>query len=899
MRIQLDIRPAIGWFLLLACVQFFSLTALYAGTTGKIAGIVKDGSGEVIPGANIVIQTQIVNGKEVAMTPPAGASTDADGTYFIINLRPGLYVVECSFIGYQTTVKKPISVAVDRTTNVNFSMSEEVVEGETVVVVAEKEMIVKDLTSASAKVSGETISELPVESFEEVLTLQAGITTGLDGSLHIRGGRSSEIKYYVDGIAISNPFNNGLAVPVENNAIQELEVISGTFNAEYGQAQSGIINIVTKDGTDELTGSFSAYTGDFISSNDDIFWNIDDVNLSAQQYYEGSLSGPLLTSKLKFFASGRFTDHENWLYGQRVFEPIDSSSFVETNPDNWYIEQTGDGQFVSMNPTQSFSGQVKLTYQLIPSVKLSYTFMANEAESKNFSPRFRLNPDSRRSNFSNSVNHLFNLTHTVSPSVFYTLKLTQYNNNLDSYVHEDVNNPEYQALFGRDRQPGNVFSTGGIDGFQSFQESQTYAVRADINMQVNRANFVKLGVEYRGHNLKLEDYTIDVDPLLYGDSNSRIPPLTSTEHNQYEREPIEFSAYIQDKIEIDDLIVNAGLRFDYFDPQSVVPTDLRDPSNKLFPVAESEAYASVDPKTQLSPRIGLAFPITARGVIHAAYGNFFQIPEFSRLYQNPEFEVVGFYSSLIGNADLEAQRTDMYEIGLQQQLTNFMSVDLTGYYRNVRNLLGSELFQTYRTDILYGRYANNSHGSVRGFTLAAKFRVPDAGVTADLNYTYQTAKGVASDPRQAFFDAGGRNEATIVLNPLDWDLRHTFNAYVVYSRNSWVGSVIVNMNSGYPFTPGGFVELRNNGRYQGDLNIDLSATRRLSLGNALRVELFGRIENLLDRTRNDFLPEIRPLDNEAHISNGFNRINSLYEFNLNPARQPVPREIRFGARIVF
>ncbi len=899
MRTQRDIRPLIGWFLVLVCMQFSLAPSLHAGTTGKIAGIVKDSGGDAIPGANIVIQTQIVNGKEVAMSPPAGASTDADGTYFIINLPPGQYVVECSFIGYQTTVKKPIAVAVDRTTNVNFSMSEEVVEGETVVVVADKEMIVKDLTSASAKVSGETISELPVESFQEVLTLQAGITTGLDGSLHIRGGRSSEIKYYVDGIAISNPFNNGLAVPVENNAIQELEVISGTFNAEYGQAQSGIINIVTKDGTDELTGSFSAYTGDFISSNDDIFWNIDDVNLSAQQYYEGSLSGPLLTSKLKFFASARYTDHENWLYGQRLFQPMDSSSFVSTNPDEWYIEQTGDGQFVSMNPSQSFSGQVKLTYQLIPSVKLSYTLMANDAENRNFSGLYRLNPDSRRTNFSNSINHLFNLTHSVNRSVFYTLKVTQYNNNFDSYVHEDVNNTEYQALFGRNRQPGNVFSTGGIDGYQLFQESQTYAVRADLNMQVNRSNFVKLGVEYRGHNLKLRDYTIDVDPLVYGDLESRIPPLTSTNHNQYEQEPIEFSAYIQDKIEIDDLIVNAGLRFDYFDPQSVVPTDLRDPGNRLFPVSESEAYASVDPKTQISPRIGLAFPITARGVIHAAYGNFFQIPEFSRLYQNPEFEVVGFYSSLIGNADLEAQRTDMYEIGLQQQLTSFLAVDLTGYYRNVKNLLGSELFQTYRTDILYGRYANNSHGSVRGFTLATKFRVPEAGVTADLNYTFQTAKGIASDPRQTFFDAAGRNEATIVLNPLDWDLRHTFNAYVVYARDSWVGSVIVNMNSGYPFTPGGFVELRNSGRYQGDLNIDLSATRRFSFGNALNIELFGRIENLLDRTRDDFLPAIRPLDNQAHNANGFNRINSLYEFNLNPASQPVPREIRFGARIVF
>ncbi len=883
----------------LCLLPLFWIAVSHAGTTGKLAGMVASSTGEPLPGVNIIIQAQIVNGKEIPFSPAMGASTDLEGEYYIINLKPGNYVVECSMIGYQSKVAKQVHVAVDRTTKLNFTLSEEIMEGETVIVTAEREMVVKDLTSASAKVSGETIKDLPVETFEEVLSLQSGITTGMTGGIHIRGGRTSEIKYYVDGIAVSNPFDNALAVPVENNAIQELEVISGTFNAEYGQAQSGIVNIVTKEGTDTYTGSFSAYTGDFVTKNSDIFWNIDDINPLSQKYVEGTLSGPLLTRKVKFFASARYTDHENWLYGRRVFQPMDSSSFASTNRDDWYIETSGDSQYVSMNPSKSLSGQVKLTYRILPSLKLSYSLMANLSENRYFSGGFRLNPEATRTHYTDSYNNLIDLTHTLSPSTFYTLKLALYETDYQSYVHEDPTHPEYRAIFGRNRQPSGIFSTGGIDGGHSYRNSKTYALRADLNMQVNKANFVKIGTEYRYHDLYLESYSITVDPYVYGDWDRRIPPLTSTGHNRYDKNPLEFAAFIQDKIEISDLIVNVGLRFDYFDPNGKIPTDLRDPANKFFPEPEDVAYETVDPKTQLSPRLGLAFPISERGVFHAAYGQFFQIPEFSRLYENPEFEITGFYSSFLGNADLEAQRTDMYEIGVQQQITNFMAVDITAYYRNIRNLMGSDLHQAYREDIFFGRYSNNSHGAVRGLTLAARMRLPQFGLTADLNYTYQTAKGIASDPKQSFFDAAGRNETTIVLNPLNWDLRHTFNAFISYSGNNWGSSAIVKMNSGYPFTPGSYIELRNAGRFKGDLFVDLSAFKRFKILGGHQVEVFTKIINLFDFHRIDLLPQIRPLDDEAHRNNGLDLFNTLYEISLNPAVQPTPREIRIGTKFIF
>ncbi len=888
-------------------VVIWPIPDLKAGTTGKIAGKVMDAAtGEAIVGANVIIPAQIVGDKEIKLETPLGAITDVEGYFFILNVKPGQYVVRVSFIGYQPMVKQPIAVTVDRTTTVDFRLTQQAIKGGEVVVTAQREMIMKDQTSASAKVSGEDIKTLPVENFSEVLQLQAGVTTGLGGGIHIRGGRSSEIQYYVDGIAVTNPLSNSLAIPIENNAIQELEVISGTFNAEYGQAMSGIVNIVTRDGTDQFTGSLSAYMGDFLSSHSDVFIGIDAFKPTAQQYYEFSLSGPTLVKKLNFFTSGRVTHQDNWLYGRRVYSFSDSSNFSSPDPNDWYIERTGDSALVSMHPYQSYSGQVKFTYSPWSSVNISYNLIANASEGKNYSHYYKFNPDAVPTIYSKAHNNLLKWTHVINPRLFYSIHLAYYYSDTKSYVFKNPMDSRYRSIYRSGAPPQFIFSTGGVVPGHYYQTSRTFAGRSDLTYQINKANLVKIGVEGRFHELDYEYFNIDVNPFRYGDMNPRIPPLTSLDHNQYHRKPVEMAAYIQDKIEIQDLIVNVGVRFDYFNAHAQVPTDLRDPANKLYPRPYSEAYRDAKAKTQFSPRLGLAFPITDRGVIHASYGQFFQIPEFSRLYENPEFEVAGTLGSFLGNADLEPQRTDMYEIGLQQQLAEFIAVDVTGFYRDVRHLLGTQLFQTYQGDIVYGRYINTDYGAVRGVTLSAEARVPSIGLSAGFDYTYQNAKGIASDPKQAFFDAQGKNESQAILLPLDWDLRHTANGFVNLVQKTWGGSIILRMNSGYPFTPpdpsvqrkSTIFELRNQGRYKGDLFLDLRAFKRYKI-HKLWIETFVKIDNVLDTMRRDLFPEVDPRDEQAHRQNGLDRFNSLKDYRLNPALQPVPREIKFGVKLDF
>ncbi|MEM6335526.1 MAG: TonB-dependent receptor [Bacteroidota bacterium] len=606
---------------------------------------------------------------------------------------------------------------------------------------------------------------------------------------------------------------------------------------------------------------------------------------------------------MTFYLSGRLTDQQNWLFGERRFLPSDSSSFQATNPDDWNIVATGDGAAVAMNPFESMSGQGKVTWQVTPTFKASYNLLANTTTGRNYNHAFRLNPDGVPTSETASYNHLLKFEQTLGTRSFYNLNLALYVNELDNRLFEDPNDERYTSVFGRGIQPQFVFETGGLIPDVLNRDSRTYAARFDFTTQLTKSNLVKLGAEVRYHDLFFEFFRIEVDPIRFGTYERFIPPVTSLNNDTYSVNPLEIAAFIQDKIEIQDLIVNVGLRLDYFDPQSVIPTDLRDPSNRIFVGPADEAFEDVDPKIQLSPRLGLAFPITERGVIHASYGQFFQIPEFARLYENPEFEVVGVFSEFVGNADLEAQRTDMYEIGVQQQLNDFSAVDVTMFYRDVRNLLGTDLFETYRADF-YGRYANDDYGAVRGVTVALDVVVREMGVSAGADYTYQAAKGIASDPKQEFFDAAGRNEGAVSLAPLNWDARHSGNLFVSYNAPSWGASVVSRATSGFPFTPrnaqtgSSFVELRNRARYRGSFFVDLRAYYQFDLAG-FTPQVFIRLDNAFDTVRRDFLPRLDPREEAAHLANGLGVVNTRYDFALNPAAQPVPRTLRFGLKVGF
>ena len=225
------------------------ITNVCAGTKGKIAGhVIERDTNEPLPGVNIVIEKTNL-----------GAAVDEDGFFFIINVSPGTYTLKAIMVGYATVIQENVQVSVDQTTNVEFIMQSEALEGETVVVTATRPVVQLDVSSSQKVISEESIQDRPLDNFEEVLSVETGIQLHAadDGTgFIVRGGGLNETDIVVDGLSMRNERNQQPATNLSLTAIQEVEILTGGFSAEYGEIRSGMINVITKEGSpDRFAGN--------------------------------------------------------------------------------------------------------------------------------------------------------------------------------------------------------------------------------------------------------------------------------------------------------------------------------------------------------------------------------------------------------------------------------------------------------------------------------------------------------------------------------------------------------------------------------------------------------------------------------------------------------------------
>jgi len=907
-------------------------TMVYAGTTGKIGGRVTDAaSGQPLVGANVIV--------EELMT---GAIVDGNGEYAIINIPPGEYTLRTEMIGYGSVITSQVMVSVDLTTWIDFQLATEAIALETAVeIVATRAPVQMDLTSASAVVESDEINTLPVNEVDDVLSLQAGVVQGAFGELHIRGGRSDEVAYWVDGVQTTDVYEGGRGVEVQNSAVDELQVISGTFNAEYGQAMSGIVNIVTNAGGPNYEGSVTAYAGDHISNDDDLFHNIDDIDPLGQMNVEATLSGPIpaTNKKLTFFGLGRYFDTDGYFFGKRIFNPDGSA---------------GDSSAVPMAPRENIFLQGKVAWQAKPTLKLTYGLFLEDTEYKDYDHYFKYNPEATLNRFNDGQTHILTLTHTLSNNTFYELRGTSFSHSYKQYLYEDPYDSRYVHPDSLTSPADYSFGVGGTQ-MSHFSRTTAYvAAKADIISQVNKRHQVKAGIEYRAHELELDDK--EVRPKTTGGFNEygewdelagseitpfepTIHPIRSPSHDYYLKKPAEFSAYIQDKIEFREIILNIGLRFDYFDPDGQVLADPQDPDyNNPFlaehiyknyspdlpdsqlvlytPEERKEFwYNDVDAKTQISPRLGVAYPVTDRGAIHFSYGHFFQIPQFRYLYENPEFEVSrgSGLNTIVGNADLNPQKTVMYEIGMQQALSDVDVFDITMFYRDIRDWVGtSESIDTYVAGTAYSRYINKDYANARGVTLTYDRRFTD-GFSAGMDYSYMVVEGTASDAADAYNAARDNRSPKISLIPLGWDQTHTLNTNLAVGSDSWRATLLGRFSTGTPYTPsfargeisgsGQFTGLQENSeRKPNNYAFDLKLFKRLRFGQ-FGYTVFLNVFNLFDR-RNEtgvYATTGRATyDLDAqNASDDANRPNTVEEYVNRPDYYTEPRRIQFGMTATF
>lgn len=232
------------------CLPFlfllFFASIIYAGETGKLAGKVTDAqTGEPLVGANIIIDGTTM-----------GAASDLDGDYYIINVPPGTYSVTASMVGYQKVNTQDVEIAIDRTTNINFQLSLTSIVGQEVIIVAEKLPVKRDVSQTEINATNQQISVVPtVQDLNHYLQLQAGVSTGEEGEMLIRGGGMDQVGMVVDGLTMRNNISGEPINIINLSAIKEVSIIKGGFNAEYGNIRSGLFNIVTKDASKRYNGS--------------------------------------------------------------------------------------------------------------------------------------------------------------------------------------------------------------------------------------------------------------------------------------------------------------------------------------------------------------------------------------------------------------------------------------------------------------------------------------------------------------------------------------------------------------------------------------------------------------------------------------------------------------------
>lgn len=867
-------------FYLILTAIFFTGMSVYAQTSGKLSGRVVDTKGEPLIGANILVQGTSM-----------GTTTDLQGYYTILNIRTGKYSVEYRYIGYQTKIVEDIKITPDQTTQINVRLDEKAIESNAVTVVAQRPLVEFNQTSSVVSVSKEEIQNLPVQSLDEIVNLQAGVIDG-----HFRGGRLGEVQYQVDGVTVNNPYDNSSTLQLDKSVLQEVQVISGTFDAKYGQAMSGVVNAVLRTGSEKFQYSGEVYYGDYYTTDITRYPYANTYRPMQIQNYQLTISGPAYFDKTTFFLSGRRYLNDGYLFGIRTFLPTDTNNFEKR-----IFNPTGDNKLVPMQTHHEWSGQFKIANHSLPKLQFSYVAILNSFNETQYNNSFRLIPDGIPTQKTLSLTQGLDITHTITEMMFYKLNFRYNYFDYSNYKYPSVYDPRYLQA-GIPQSDAN-FQDGavvqGVDLTRFIQKTNDGIVKLDYSWQADRTNLIEAGLEGEVSKLSFGS------PGFLRETNVNglqiLQPLYSTDPKDPKVEtyyPKQGVAYLQDRVELGDLVVRAGLRLQVFDANAYVPSDLQNPANSIKGAPLSYLKRTTV-KTSIAPRIGLSFPLTSSASIYFSYGHFYQMPGLGDLYNNSNYLVLnqlqagGIDYGVLGNPDLKPQFTVQYEVGLKQAITENLGTQLTFFSKDIRDLLGTEFVSTY-TAAEYARLTNVDFGNVYGITLSLNQR-SFGPISASLDYTLQFAYGNSSDPRETANRAASGKDPRPRDIPFNWDQRHTLNLQAIYYIPDQVSiSAIVRYGSGEPYTPqigpASFTaDLQtNSGRKPGYVLVDLRAEKFFQVGFA-ELSVFARIFNLFNQDFvNGFVfagtgsPDysLTPAVDKAQL--------------INPARYYEPRRIEIG-----
>lgn len=870
------------WAVRLVFFLLLAPPAARAGTTGKITGRILDPAKKPIPWVDVRVVGQKL-----------GASSNASGDFTILSVPPGTYEVTFRHLSYRMVTLQNILVSADQTARADVTLQDTAIQLEEVLVTAERPPIEVGLTSSQSTLTRREIAKLPVQELDDLVNLQAGVVEG-----HFRGGREGEVQYQVDGVSVNNAYDNKSSINLDRSLLQEVQVISGTFDAEYGQAMSGAVNAVLKQGTEDYRFNGEVYSGGYSYSGGDRILGSDFGPTDLLSFQMGA-SGPLPVDDTVFLVSGRRSITDDYVRALRRFAPTDSADL-----ENKIFIGSGDEGEEPLGYQRNWSGAGKVTNTSIPGLKLNYQLLFDFTEGRRSNYGFRFNPDglSKQSNI--AVFHGFDATKTISDKSYVEVNLRQNYNKYTDFVYEDLYDSRYDEAgppVGDDEYELGAY-VQGVEFTRFRQRTNAFLFKSSYVNQVTTEHQVKIGGE-----LNVPEVSFGSPGFLVFTSEGG----TETLNRFYDRppdfpaiqkyKPVIGALYVQDHIEWDDLTVRAGVRFDAFDARSAIPSDLSNPANAIQGAPESVPQETTA-KLAFSPRLGVAYPIEDRAALHFAYGHFRQFPAIGQIFSNANYEVLanlqasGIDYGVLGNPDVKPESTVQYEFGYKHALSADLGIDITAFYKDIRDLLGVEFISTYN-GAEYARLTNVDFGEVVGVTVALDHRqIGPASVSLD--YTWQHAEGNASDPRETATRAAAGEDPRPRLLPFVWDQRHTFNMTVsVTAPGGITASSILRAASGQPYTPlldsgfGNGLET-NSGRKPSGVLLDLRTEKSLGEHWGAKVGLFGRVFNAFDA---------RYFNGSVFSSTGspdYSRFSEADRVALaDPTRFYPPRRIEIGLRL--
>ena len=858
---------------------------VWAGTTGKIAGRVTDASThQPLPSVNVhIVGTSL------------GTVTDADGNYFIINVPVGTYSVRASIIGYAHTTVEDVRVVIDQTTIVDFALENSDVRMSDVVVTAERRTIQQDRTSTKHTIDAETIVALPVDNFIDIVQQQAGVV----GS-HFRGGRFNESLFLVDGIAVKNPVNGynvdigGFSADIPQLSVSEIQVSTGGFDAEYGNAQSGIVNTITRTADRlgiRLRARTSEIPGQTMSWKPYAYgtglpdWRDLEAFIATPAFNLGGFRIGVSASAENVRQTKDFLPHQAFYkesYEGKISATSDNNRFVFTALRSWGWNQ-------SYNDERAYYGPLNMGYQqdwyqtlsVNSSTKdtsiIQYYYVADPRLFRNASHDslgvYRANGRTYPINrviyqtgmledqtlpVSQTWNGGLTWTLTLNQHSFLDVKVSEFWNRYHQVVR-DVNDRNGNGNVDEDLQwwlngtPSGGYTNNQFGALQYFiftgdqglyyqQETSTSALRVDYSNQFNSSNLLKGGVEVSYNKGDVTWVSFE--------------SVVTQRFDVWDEDLVDFACYLQDKIEVrDGFIVNAGLRLDYYNPNGLTgnvlfPTDITTLGNYQGGVGLTAAD-KVDAHWQLSPRIGIAHPITDHDKIHFYYGHFFQRPDMRYLYENVNLDFRFTTNVNVGNPRLLPEKTVSYELGWEHMFSDLLRLNVTGYYKDITNLVSQESYYIPGSAKMYQAYVNMDYANVHGLEFQIE-AMEGSWYGGMINYTWAWANGRSSSVYRSNGEIVPRR-----LDPLDWDVRHNINANLLLRSAGVVKDIIgdanldfvVNCHSGLPFSTytRGFPLLtpRNDGRLPWSKNVDVRFRKPFRVSN-IEISFLAEARNLFN-----------------------------------------------------